>query len=104
MDIGETIVSWVREAWNASSRLPFEPGFWGVLFAFLVLATVYSIARSLKRLNRQLTSAVSEFEEIRSTLKRIERVLERSESRPSPADTRNQDIRDLPLREGKERR
>ncbi len=103
MDANETIVSWVRDAWNASSRLPFDPGFWGVLLAVLVLASLYSIARSLRRLNRRLSSAESELEEVRSTLKRIEKILERTQAKPSPTDRQRQDIRDLPLREGAEK-
>ncbi len=103
MDTIGPIVSWVQEAWNASSRLPFDPRFWGILFAVLVLAYIFSIARSLNRLNRRLSSLVTELEEIRLALKGIERVLERSWAKASPAEQENQDIRDLPLRERKQK-
>ncbi len=103
MDTIGTIVSWMQEAWNASSRFPSDPGFWGVLFAVLALAYLFSIARSVKRLNRQLSSAVTDLEEIRSALKEIERTLERSRVKPSPTDKENHGIWDLPLREGKEK-
>ncbi len=104
MDTVGTIVSWVQEAWNTSTQVAFDPRFWGILFALLVLASLYSLARSLRRLNRQLSSAVSELEDLRSTLKRVEKILERSQANPSPADARDQGILDLPLRERKEKR
>ncbi len=104
MDTIGTIASWAREAWNAAYRLAFDPGYRGVLLALLVLAFVYSIARSLRRLNRRLSSAVAELEQVRSTLARIERIVEPSRTKPSPVDRQNRDIRDLPLREGHERR
>ncbi len=103
MDAIGTIVSWVHEAWNASSRLPLDPRFWGVLFAILVLAYLLSISRSVRRLDRRLSSAATELEEIRSALKEIERTLERSRVNPSPTDKENHGIWDLPLREGKEK-
>ena len=103
MDTVGTVVSWVQEAWKTASRLPFEPGFWAALFAALVLAYLVSIARSLGRLRRRLSSAVAELEEIRSALKGIERTLERSRANDAPADREIRDIRDLPLRERKER-
>ncbi len=101
MDTIGSIVSWVQQAWNASSRLPFDPAFWGILAAVLALVYAFSIARSLRRLNRRLSSAVTELEEIRSTLKGIERILERSRAKVSPAGNEKQGIWDLPLREGK---
>lgn len=103
MDTIGSIVSWVQQAWSASSRLPFDPGFWGILVAVLALVYIFWITRSLNRLNRRLSSAVTELEEIRSALKGIERILERSRAKASPAGNERQDIRDLPLREGKNR-
>jgi type II secretory pathway component PulJ len=103
METMGTIVSWMQGAWNAFSRSPFDPGFWGVLLAVLILAYFRSVARSVSRLNRQLSSAVTELEEIRSALKGIERTLERSLAKMSPTAKKDQDIRNLPLREGEEK-
>ena len=103
METMGTIVSWIQEALNAFSQFPFDPRFWGILLAVLVMAYFYSIARSFNRLNRQLSSALTELEEIRSALKGIERILERSRANPSPTAKEDQDIWNLPLREGKEK-
>ncbi len=102
MDTIGTIVSWVQDAWNASSRLPSDPGFWGILFAILVLAYLLT-ARSLRRLDRRLSSTMTELEEIRSALKGIERTLQQARTKTPPADREGRSIQDLPLREGKER-
>ncbi len=104
MDTVGTIVSWVQEAWNASFRPPYDLRLWGLLFAVLVLAYVFSIARSLRRLNRRLSSAATELEAVRSALKGIERVLEQSRTKPAPSSKASEGIWDLPLREGKEKR
>ncbi len=101
MDTAGTIVTWVQEAWNVSFRPPYDLRLWGILFAVLVLAYVFSIARSLRRLNRRLSSAATELEEIRSVLRGIERRLEQSRTKASPPSGENQGIWDLPLREGK---
>ncbi len=102
MDTFGTIVSWIQEAWNAYSQSPFDPGYWGLLIAVLVLAYVFSIARSIRRLKVQLSTAVGELGEIRSVLRGVERLLERSQAKPSPTGKQDQDIWHLPLREGKE--
>ncbi len=101
METMGTIVSWLQEAWIALSQFPFDPRLWGILLAVLFLAYIWSIARSFNRLSRQLASTLTELEEIRSALKGIERILERSRAKPSPTGKENQDIWDLPLREGK---
>jgi len=103
METMGTIVSWMQEALNAFSQFPFDPRFWGILLAVLILAYFRWIARSFNRLNRQLSSAVTELEEIRSAVREIERNLERSRAKPSPTGKKDQDIWTLPLREGKEK-
>ncbi len=104
MDAIGTIVSWVQEAWNASFRPPYDLRLWGILFAVLVLACVFSIARSIRRLNRRLSAAATQLEEVRSTLRGIERHLEQSRTKASPPSRENHGIWDLPLREGKDKR
>src|SRR5512146_255078 len=103
MEAMETIVSWMQEAWNAFYQFPFDLRFWGILLAVLVLAYLWSIARSFNRLRRQLSSAVTELEEIRLALKRVERILERSQGKPSATGKEDRDIWNLPLREREER-
>ncbi len=99
MDILESIVPWMQETWNTFSRYAYDPKTWIVLFAVLVLAYLRSIARSIDRLDRRLLSGEEDLEEIRSSLKRIEKTLERPRADVSPAGGQVRDIRNLPLRE-----
>lgn len=103
METMGTLASWMQEALNAFSKFPFDPRFWGILVAVLILAYFCWIARSFNRLNRQISTAVAELKEIRSAVKEIERNLERSRATPSPTGKKDQDIWTLPLREGKEK-
>ena len=55
MEQMELFVSWIRDAVNSVSQNSFDPKSWGVLFAVLVLLSIWSIVRALTRLARQLS-------------------------------------------------
>ncbi|PWB68360.1 MAG: hypothetical protein C3F14_00140 [Deltaproteobacteria bacterium] len=104
MEQMELFVSWIREAVSGLSQNAFDPKPWGVLFAILILVSIWSIVRALGRLTRQLSSAVTELSEIRSILKKVERSVEPVKARPPTNDQGEADILNLPLRERDDRR
>jgi hypothetical protein len=81
------------------SQNSFDPKSWEVLFAVLVLLSIWSIIRALTRLARQLSSAVAELSEIRSILKELEKSLESWKTRLPTDDKKEKDILNLPLLE-----
>lgn len=104
MEQMELFVSWIRDAVNSVSQNSFAPKSWGVLFAVLVLLSIWSIVRALTRLARQLSSAVTELSEIRSILKELKQSVE-SRKPGLPTDYRKEkDILNLPLLERDDRR
>jgi hypothetical protein len=103
MEQMERFVSWIRDAVNGVSQNSFEPQSWGMLFAILVLLSIWSIVRALTRLGRQLSSAVTELSEIRSILKKFEQNLELRQARLLTNDQKEKDILNLPLLERDDR-
>ena len=104
MEQMELFVSWIRDAVNSVSQNSFDPKSWGVLFAVLVLLSIWSIVRALTRLARQLSSAVTELSEIRSILKELEQSAETWKARLPTNDQKEKDILNLPLLERDDRR
>jgi hypothetical protein len=104
MEQMELFVSWIRDAVNSVSHNSFDPKSWGVLLAVLVLLSIWSIVRALNRLARQLSSAVTELPEIRSTLKELEHSVESWKARLLTDDQKEKDILSLPLLEWDDRR
>jgi hypothetical protein len=104
MEQMELFVSWIRDAVNSVSHNSFDPKSWGVLFAVLVLLSIWSIVRALTRLARQLSSAVTELSEIRSILKELEQSVESRKARLPTDDQKKKDILNLPLLERDDRR
>jgi hypothetical protein len=92
-------VSWIRDVVNSVSKNSFDPKSWEVLFAVLVLVSIWSIVRALTRLARQLSSAVTEMSEIRSILKKLEQSVESWKARLPTDDQKEKDILNLPLLE-----
>jgi hypothetical protein len=99
MEQMELFVSWIRDAVNSVSQNSFDPKSWEVLFAALVLLSIWSIVRALTRLARQLSSAVTELSEIRSILKKLEQTVESWKARIPTGDQKEKDILNLPLLE-----
>jgi hypothetical protein len=99
MEQMELFVSWIRDVVNSVSQNSFDPKSWEVLFAVLVLLSIWSIIRALTRLARQLSSAVAELSEIRSILKELEKSLESWKTRLPTDDKKEKDILNLPLLE-----
>lgn len=99
MEQMELFVSWIRDAVNSVSDNSFDPKSWGMLFAVLVLLSIWSIVRALTRLARQLSSAVTEMSEIRSILKKLEQSVESWKARLPTDDQKEKDILNLPLLE-----
>jgi hypothetical protein len=99
MEQMELLVSWIRDAVNSVSQNSFDPKSWEVLFAVLVLLSIWSIVRALTRLARQLSSAVTELSEIRSILKKLEQSVESWKARIPTGDQKEKDILNLPLLE-----
>jgi hypothetical protein len=95
----ELFVSWIRDVVNSVSHNSFDPKSWEVLFAVLVLLSIWSIVRALTRLARQLSSAVTELSEIRSILKKLEQSVESWKTRFPTDDKKEKDILNLPLLE-----
>jgi hypothetical protein len=104
MEQMELFVSWMREAVDGMVQNAFDPKSWGVLFAVLVLISIWSIVRALNRLTRQFSSTVAELSEIRSILKKVERSVESGNARSPSNDRGETDILNLPLREKDDRR
>jgi hypothetical protein len=104
MEQMELFVSWIRDAVNSVSQNSFDPKSWGVLFAILVLLSIWSIVRALTRLARQLSSAVTELSEIRSILKELEQRVESWKARLPTDDQKEKDILNIPLLERDDRR
>ena len=100
----ELFVSWMRDAVNGVSQIAFDPKSWGSLFAVLVLVAIWSIVRTLNRLARQLSSALTELSEIRSILNGLERSVKPWKARPPTNDQGEKDILNLPLLERDDRR
>jgi len=92
-------VSWIRDVVNSVSKNSFDPKSWEVLFAVLVLVSIWSIVRGLTRLARQLSSAVTEMSEIRSILKKLEQSVESWKARLPTDNQKEMDILNLPLLE-----
>jgi hypothetical protein len=99
MEQMELFISWIRDVVNSVSQNSFDPKSWEVLFAVLVLLSIWSIIRALTRLARQLSSAVAELSEIRSILKELEKSLESWKTRLPTDDKKEKDILNLPLLE-----
>jgi hypothetical protein len=99
MEQMELFVSWIRDVVNSVSQNSFDPKSWEVLFAALVLLSIWSIVRALTRLARQLSSAVTELSEIRSILKKLEQTVESWKARIPTGDQKEKDILNLPLLE-----
>jgi len=97
MEQMELFISWIRDAVNSVSENSFDPKSWEVLFAVLVLLSIWSIIRALTRLARQLSSAVTELSEIRSILKELEKSVESWKTRLTTDDKKEKDILNLPL-------
>jgi len=95
----ELFFSWIRDVVNSVSQNSFDPKSWEVLFAVLVLLSIWSIVRALTRLARQLSSAVTELSEIRSILKKSEQSVESWKTRLPTDDKKEKDILNLPLLE-----
>lgn len=104
MEQMELFVSWIRDAVNSVSDNSFDPKLWGVLFAVLVLLSIWSIVRALTRLARQLSSVVTELSEIRSILKGLEQRVESWKARLPTDDQKEKDILNLPMLERDDRR
>lgn len=104
MEQMELFVSWIRDAVNSVSDNSFDPKLWGVLFAVLVLLSIWSIVRTLTRLARQLSSVVTELSEIRSILKGLEQRVESWKARLPTDDQKEKDILNLPMLERDDRR
>ena len=92
-------VSWIRDVVNSVSQNSFDPKSWGMLFAVLVLLSIWSIVRALTRLAEQLSSVVTELSEIRSTLKKLEQSVESWKARLPTDNQKEMDILNLPLLE-----
>jgi hypothetical protein len=99
MEQMELFVSWIRDVVNSVSQNSFDPKSWEVLFAALVLLSIWSLVRALTRLARQLSSAVTELSEIRSILKKLEQSVESWKARIPTGDQKEKDILNLPLLE-----
>ena len=99
MEQMELFVSRIRDVVSSVSQNSFDPKSWGVLFAVLVLLSIWSIIRALTRLARQLSSAVTELSEIRSILKELEKSVESWKTRLPTDDKKEKDILNLPLLE-----
>ena len=97
MELMELFVSWIRDGVNGVSRYSFDPKSWEVLFAVLVLLSIWSIVRALTRLARQLSSAVTDLSEIRSILRKLEQSVESWKARIPTDDQKEKDILNLPL-------
>jgi hypothetical protein len=104
MEQMELFVSWIRDVVNSVSQNSFDPKSWEVLFAVLVLLSIWSIVRALTRLTRQLSSAVTELSEIRSILKELEQSVESRKARLPTDYQKEKDILNLPLLERDDRR
>ena len=104
MEQMELFVSWIRDVVNNMSQNSFDPKSWEVLFAVLVLLSIWSIVRALTRLARQLSTAVTELSEIRSILKELEQSVESWKARHPTDDQEEKNILNLPLREQDDRR
>jgi hypothetical protein len=104
MEQMELFVSWIRDVVNSVSQNSFDPKSWEVLFAVLVLLSIWSIVRALTRLARQLSSAVTELSEIRSILKELEQSVESWKAKLPTDDQKKKDILNLPLLERDDRR
>ena len=104
MEKMELLVSWVRDVVNSVSQNSFDLKSWEVLFAVLVLLSIWSIVRALTRLARQLSSAVTELSKIRSILKELEQSVESWKARLPTDDQKEKDILNLPLLERDDRR
>ena len=104
MEKMELLVSWVRDVVNSVSQNSFDLKSWEVLFAVLVLLSIWSIVRALTRLARQLSSAVTVLSEIRSILKELEQSVESWKARLPTDDQKEKDILNLPLLERDDRR
>lgn len=100
----ELFVSGIRNAVNSVSQNSFDPKSWGLLFAVLVLLSIWSIVRTLTRLARQLSFAVTELSEIRSILKGLEQSVESWKARLPTSEQMKKDILNLPLLEWDDRR
>jgi hypothetical protein len=104
MEQMELFVSWIRDVVNSVSQNSFDTKSWEVLFAVLVLLSIWSIVRALTRLARQLSSAVTELSEIRSILKELEQSVESWKARHPTDERKEKDILNLPLLERDDRR
>jgi hypothetical protein len=104
MEQMELFVSWILDVVNSVSQNSFDPKSWEVLFAVLVLLSIWSIVRALTRLARQLSSAVTELSEIRSILKELEQSVEPWKARHPTDERKEKDILNLPLLERDDRR
>lgn len=92
------LISRMFEAFTNLTAFLFDPNDWGAIFAVIVLVILFSVVSSIKRLNRRLDSASSELSAIRSTLRKIELSLGRTDAKTSPGDIEAKDIRDLLFR------
>lgn len=104
MEQMELFVSWIRDVVNSVSQNSFDPKSWEVLFAVLVLLSIWSIVRALTRLARQLSSALTELSEIRSSLKELEQSVKSWKARLPADDQKEKNILNLPLLERDDRR
>jgi hypothetical protein len=104
MEQMELFVSWIRGVVNSVSQNSFDPKSWEVLFAVLVLLSIWSIVRALARLARQLASALTELSEIRSRLKELEQSVKSWNARLPTDDQKEKNILSLPLLERDDRR
>ena len=104
MERMELFVTWIHDAVNSVSQNSFDPKTWEVLFAVLVLLSIWSIVRALTRLSRLLSSAVTELSEIRSILKDLEQSVGSWKARLPTDNRKEKNILNLPLLERDDRR
>lgn len=98
MKFSDALVSWAYEAVTSIPASLQDPKNWDAVFALIILAILYSMGSSIRRLNRRVASASSELAAIRSTLRKMESSLGRLEAKGSPGDKEGKDIRNLLFR------
>lgn len=104
MEQMELFVTWIHDVVNSVFQNSFDPKSWEVLFAVLVLLSIWSIVRALTRLVRLLSSAVTELSEIRSILKGLEQSVGSWKARLPTDGQKEKNILNLPLLERDDRR
>ncbi len=92
------VISWMAEALSGLPAALLDPEYRGPIFAILVLVVLYSVVSSIRRLRKAVASVSEDLSAIRSTLRKIERSLGRTEWAPGPGDKEGDAIRDLLFR------